>query len=176
MTGNKYQIEPPVGIDFAIQRLQNLLFTAVSWENVQMFGRIDKIPNAEIKTAFKPFAYYSEMDYKPVVRDDNFSANIFFSCSDRSPTKEGISYINEMKIIVMLDLSRTHPNTARADNLAQNEMVQAISQQTNFILTSIGTGMKECLGEFDTEDIKFTDMGKNHVFCLTGNINYQITC
>jgi len=177
MTGNKYQTEEPKGVDFAIFKLQNFLFNALNWENVELFGRVDKVPNGEEKTALKPYAYYSGTDYNPVVRDDKFAANIFFVLADRANTQQGISFTVEAKIVFMVDLDRLYPNAAgRADHLAQMDVVKALKGQTNFLVTSLGNGLRECLGEFDTEDIKFTNMAPNHIFCITGNLSYQISC
>lgn len=177
MIGNNHQLEDPQGVDFAIQRLQNFLFKNLSWENVEMFGRVDKVPNPENKTAFKPYAYYSGIDYRPVVRDDKFNANVFFVPADRATTKEGILFTIEIKVVFMVNLAKLYPGYAgRADQLAQKEANEAIKAQSAFSVTSIGTGLKESLGEFDIEDLKFTNMHPNHVFCITGNLNYHSSC
>lgn len=177
MTGNKYQTEDPQGVDFAIEKLQNFLFSALNWENVEMFGRVDKVPNPEEKTALKPYAYYSGTDYRPVVRDDKFAANIFFVTADRAASQQGVSFTVETKIVFMIDLKRLYPTgPGRADHLAQTDALKALRGQTSFNVTSLGNGLRECLGEFDTEDIKFTNMPPNHVFCITGNLSYQVSC
>lgn len=177
MNGSNYLLDDPQGIDFAIQRLQKFLFSNLEWDNVEMHGRIDKVPNGEEREGFKPFAYYTSNDYRNVQRDDNYNANIFFVAANRNNATSPFTFTNEVRIVFMVDLKRLYPNyVGRADILAQKDALNTIQTQTAFTVTSIGTGVNESLGEFDNEDVKFTDMHPNHVFCITGQLSYTVSC
>jgi len=177
MTGNNNTLENPKGSDFAIQRVQTLLFNKLPWENVQMYGRAVKVPHPEEKTRFTPQVRKTNGDHADPLRDDAFAANIFFTVADRANTAEGVLYKVECKIIVMLDLKKVYPNfNGLADEKAHEDVLRVLKTQKNFAPTSIGTGLKECFGEFDVENIKFTDIQPNHFFCVTGQLSYNISC
>lgn len=176
MSGNNNILEDPKGLDFAIQRLQNLLFSDLSWTNIQMHGRVDKIPNPD-NTSFKPYAFFGGNDYKNVERDDNFTGNIFFVANDQSTSDNGISFTNSVDIVFMVNLRGLYPGyIGRASELAQKDAVMALANQTAFTITSIGSGVDEALGDLYKEDVKFTDMQPNHVFRITGNLNFLLNC
>lgn len=177
LNGENNALANPQGVDVAVQKIQNQLFSRLDWRDVQLFGRVSKVPNPEEKTGFKPYAFRSGKDYQNVTRDDRFNAQVFFVLADRQPTTGGILYKVECKIVFMINVAKLFPGSSdRADARAQSEAVKALTGQQTFAITSLGTGLKECLGEFDTEDLKFVDMQPNHVFCITGQLQYNISC
>lgn len=176
MSGENNIIADPKGLDFAIQRLQNLLFRDLSWNNMQMHGRVDKVPNAD-NDGFKPYSYYLNNDYRNVERDDRYSGNIFFVANDQTTSNDGVSFINSVDVVFMINLKSIYPNyIGRASELAHNDAVKAFQNQTSFTITSIGSGVNESLSDFYKEDVKFTDMHPNHVFRITGNLSYLLSC
>jgi len=177
MTGTNNTILEPKGSDFVIQRLQNRLFKDLDWEDIQMFGRASKIPYPEEKTRFSPQVCKSNGEYIDPLLSDSNNGNVFFVLGDRATTTEGFLYKIECKIIFMLNLKKVYSTyVGRADEKAHEDVVSVLKGQQNIAITSIGTGLKECLGEFDTENIKFTDVHPNHIFCITGQLSYSVTC
>lgn len=175
--GNNYTLVSPAGVDASVQRVQNHLFKMLNWQKVDMYGRVSKVPHPEQKTAFTPQAYIRDKEYVDVLRNDKSSAQVFFVLADRSTTSQGALFTTECKIVFMLNLKEVYPTQVdRADTKAQEDVITALSGQGSFTVTSIGTGIKECLGEFDTENIKFTDIQPNHIFCVTGQLSYTISC
>lgn len=176
MSGENNILSEPKGLDFAIQRLQNLLFSDLSWSNMQMHGRIDKIPNAD-NNGFKPYAYFGYNDYKNVERNDKFNGNIFFVANDQSTSDNGISFNNIVDIVFMVNLESLYSGyLGRASEVAHNDAVKALANQTAFTITSIGSGVDEALRDLYKEDVKFNDMHPNHVFRITGDLNYLMNC
>jgi len=175
--GNNYTLLNPVGVDAAIQRVQILLSKKLDWQYIQLFGRAEKVPLPESKTGLKPMLYYGNNEYKEVMRDDNYFGQVFFVVANQQTTKEGVMYKANCKIVFMLNLAKIYANQPeRADAKAQEEVMTALKSTSSFLPISIGTGIKESLGEFDTEDIKFTDVHPNHCFCVNGTLSYQISC
>lgn len=77
----------------------------------------------------------------------------------------------------MVNLKKAYPNiTHRADMEAEMEAIKLIRQKPMFEFESIEKGIKQVLGEFNTDSIKLNDMQPYHVFSISGSITYQISC
>ena len=77
----------------------------------------------------------------------------------------------------MVNLKKTYPNiTHRADMEAEMDAVELIRKKSGFLFDSIEKGVKQVLGEFNTDSIKTNDMHPYHVFSISGTITYQISC
>lgn len=178
MTGENHILDTPIGSDVSIQRVQKLLYDRLPWENVKIYGRAVKMPMPEDRTRLVPMVRKSNGEHADPLRDDLYNANIFFLLGDRANNAgDGVLYKVECKIIFMLNLKNVYPNfTGVADEKAHKDVINVLKAQRNFVPTSIGTGFKECFADLDTNNIKFTDVQPNHVFCITGQLSYNISC
>lgn len=177
LNGENHLLQDPKGVDFAVQNLQHHLYKNLNWDKVQMFGRVERVPLPENKVGFEPKAYYTGGQYKNVLRDDNYNANVFFSLSDRHLTNEGYFFRVDCRIVFMLNAKKIFPGSQeRNDTRAQEDVIKALKMQQSFKPETLSVGVTESLEGFDTTGIKFTNVYPDHVFCVTGILSYQITC
>ena len=172
---NNYLHETPKGIDIAIQRLQTRLFQLLNWPEIEVYGRVYKNPTE--KKGVVPEAYKGKGEYVDVFTNDRKTASIFFVDDDSHKSKEGILYTTKLKIVFMIDLKKAYPSIAhRADMEAEMDAIKIIRKQKNFLITDIEKGVKTALKDFDTESMLHYDMQPLHVFSVTGDFTYQISC
>lgn len=165
----------PLGIDNAIQIIQTYLYDNLNWGEIDVFGRVYKNPIN--KKGLTIEAYSGDDSYVDVFTNDTKNANIFFIEDDVHETKDGFRFTNKVKIVFMINLKKVYPDLYhRADIEAQIEAIELIRKKTGFTFQKIEKGIKQCLGEFQTEEIKLNDMHPYHVFAITGEITYQISC
>lgn len=170
-----YTITNPKGIDFTIQKLQNYLFEKLNWGEIDVYGRVYKNPSEQKGLMLE--AYIGNNEYKDVFTDDTKNANIFFVEDDVHTSNEGIKFTNKLKIVFMVNLKKAYPNiTHRADMEAEIEAIELIRKKSGFSFEKVEKGIKQVLGEFYTDGIKLNDMHPYHIFSITGEITYQISC
>jgi hypothetical protein len=170
-----YTITNPKGIDFPIQKIQNYLFDKLNWGDIAVYGRVHKNPSGQKGILLE--AYIGHNEYKDVFTDDTKNATIFFVEDDVHNSKEGIRFTTKIKIVFMVNLSKTFPSILhRADMEAEMTAIEIIRKRSGFSFEKLEKGIKQCLGEFYTEGIKLNDMHPYHTFSITGEITYQISC
>ena len=174
MTGNNYTKVNPVGVDVAIQKLQNHLFSKLDWDNCEVFGRVYKLKSEK---GLVPRAFIDNKDYKDVFTDDRKTSTIFFVDEDKHTTKEGIKFECDVKIVFMVDLKKAIPEiTHRADMEVEQQVVELIRSRSNFKINALEKGLEIVLKEFNKENLEKTDMQPFHVFSISGVIDYQFSC
>lgn len=170
-----YTIKNPKGIDFTIQKIQNYLYDNLNWGNIDVFGRVYKNPSEQKGLMLE--AYIGNNEYKDVFTNDVRTANIFFIDDQEHNSKEGILFKTKVKIVFMVNLSKAYLRTShRADMEAEIDVIKLIRQNPNFSFEKIEKGIKQSLGEYYTDSIKLNDMHPYHVFSISGEISYQISC
>lgn len=170
-----YTINSPKGIDQTIQKIQTYLFDNLNWGDIEVYGRVYKNPS-ETKGLMLE-AYIGNNEYKDVFTNDSKNANIFFIEDDVHTSTEGIKFTNKLKIVFMVNLKKAYPNILhRADMEAEMKAIELIRKKAGFSFEKVEKGIKQCLGEYYTESVKLQDMHPYHIFSITGEITYQISC
>lgn len=170
-----YTIENPKGIDFTIQKLQTHLFDKLNWGDIDVYGRVYKNPSEQ--KGLKLEAYIGNDEYRDVFTNDAKNANIFFVEDDVHTSKEGIRFVTKVKIVFMVNLKKIYPDiTYRADSEAEMDAIKVIRNNSKFSFEKMEKGIKESIGEYYTEGIKLNDMQPYHIFSITGEITYNISC
>ena len=174
MTGNNYTKDNPVGVDVAIQKIQNNLYKNLDWYNCDLYGRVYKLKSEK---GIVPRAFINNEEYKDVFTDDRKTSTIFFTDEDKHTTKEGIRFECNVKIIFMVDLKKAMPKIKhRADMEVESESIELIRKCSNFKINQIEKGVDQVLKEFTKENLEKTDMQPFHVFAISGILTYQISC
>jgi hypothetical protein len=170
-----YLKENPKGIDLKIQKFQKLIYSKLNWGDINCYGRVYKnISNTDKVVAE---VYVGNNEYKDVFTDDTKNANIFFVEDDNHKTTNGFVFTTKLKIVVICNLKKLYPSvTERADLEPELELVRIFQYLPSFNFLSLEKGVKQCLSEFYTENIKVSDMQPLHIFAITGEINYTISC
>lgn len=164
----------PEGIDIPIQKFQKNLFNKLNWGDINVYGRVYK--NIHKNEKFVAEVYIGNDEYKEVFTDDTKNATIFFSEDDTHTTNDGYSFNTKIKVVVICNLKKIYPNDLeRADVKAQKDVLR-IFQTPIFNFQNLEKGVKKCIGEFYTDDILLSDMHPLHIFSITGEINYTISC
>lgn len=168
-------IQNPVGIDAPIQRLQTILFNKLGWPKLNVYGRVQK--NETLDNKFVP--QFWDVDKKEYVKDvyinDKNNAHIFFVVSDKQETKDGISFITDVKIVFMLNLDKCLPGVIqRADAYAQNQAYTNVAKLKAFSIKGIITGYREVLNEFHIENLKTYDIHPRHIFAIDTKVSYKL--
>lgn len=173
-----YTIDNPKAIDLTIQKIQTYLFDNLNWGEIDVYGRVYKNPSETKGLVLE--AYIGNDEYKDVFTDDSKVANIFFIEDDDHSSVEGIKFTSKLKIVFMVNLRKAYPNiNHRADMEAQIDAITLMRKRSGFSFKANGgleKGIKKCLGEFYTDSIVTNDMHPYHVFSITGEITYQISC
>lgn len=177
MIGRKmnYTITNPQGIDATIQKIQNYLFDKLNWGEIDVYGRVYR--NQSKQKGISIEAYHGKNEYKDVFTDDTKNATIFFIEDEVHNSKEGIRFTNKLKIVFMINLSKTFPNiNHRADMESEMRAIELIRKNPKFSFEKMEKGIKLSLGEFFTDNIKLQDMQPYHIFSITGEVSYTISC
>lgn len=170
-----HTITNPKGIDRAIQTIQTYLFDNLGWGDIDVYGRVFKNINKEGKLVAE--AYKGNNEYIDVFTNDSKNGSVFFIESDVHNSKEGIRFSNSLKIVFMVNLKKVLPGIVhRADMEAEFKAIELLRKTHRFSFEKMGKGIKESLGEFYTEGIKTDDMQPYHVFSITGEVTYTVSC
>ncbi|MBS3993118.1 MAG: hypothetical protein KGZ87_05330 [Bacteroidetes bacterium] len=165
----------PKGIDAVIQKIQMYLFDNLNWGEIEVYGRVYKNQSKDKKDV--PEAYIGKNEYKDVLINDTKNGSIFFIEGPKHNSKEGIRFTNTVKIVFMLNLQKIYPESVhRADMEAQMKAIELIRKKTWFSFEKMEKGIKESLDDFYTENLKGYDEHPFHVFSISGEITYNVSC
>lgn len=168
-----YTINNPVGIDAAIQRLQNDLFEDLGWSKLEIYARIYKT-ETNGKTIPKP--YLSNGQYlKDAFYNDKNNAHIFFDVDDVQTKISGPKFECKVKVIFMVNLKNLFPEiTHRADSECQLKTWEIINSRKEFEIINIETGLKKVFNGYDLSGIQKLDTQPYHVFAINTKLKYHI--
>jgi hypothetical protein len=158
----------PVGIDKAIQKIQESLYNKLGYSNIDGFGRVYRI---YVDGRFVPAHFKKGTDYDEVFYNDkgNSKGNFFFYV-------EPVSNYNTTDISSNVNLIFQLDVNAITDSLQRNDEevlanIMKILKPTSLKINTITRGIK-ALEDFDTP---LTDI-KILFIKLSGKLNYNINC
>ncbi len=170
-----YTLENPRGIDTVIQKLQKYLSDNLNWGDIEVYGRVSK--NYSKEKGLVPEVYVGKNEYRDVFINDNKNGSIFFIEDSKHPSSEGIKFSNTIKIVFMVNLKNIFPNsTDRSDVESEIEAIELIRKKSWFSFEKMEKGVKESLNEFNTKNLNLYDTHPFHVFSISGEISYNISC
>ena len=158
----------PIGIDFAIQKLQVYLYDKLGYSNFNGYGRCYPIER-EGKTT--PNRYVGNNEYEEVLLNDNLSGHFFFTENPVSKKNTSGLLETEVSIIFLVDLSKIKPSVERTDEEVRMEIEQILwHKNTQFPITEIVRGQK-VLEDFDSDNF---DMQPYCFLKFKGLLKYNI--
>lgn len=169
----------PIGIDDIIDAIQLELSDACGLEDVEWdnFPRAYRNPEAYKQGRFIPEIYLSNGDYQECLMNDNVALTSFFYVTDnRDINFQDI--ITPFNLVVQCsDLDSIFPNiNHRADEELITAFLKALNRVPGIELNKIITDVDNVYREFDTENVKFDDMGKFFVFRVEMSVRYGLDC
>lgn len=166
-----YLREKPEGIDLKIDFIQKSLFNKLSWNNIDVFGRVYRNPSDK---GYRPKAYINDREYRDVFTNDDKAATIFFIDNETHSFISGNDFETEIKAVFMVDLEKISGDSLRNDIDVQNKAILEMKKHKFFTLTKIEKGIENIFKGFDTSNIRLTDMQPYHVFAIVGKLKYNI--
>lgn len=170
-----------IGLDKSVQRLQTHLFDFLSqrWSgDIDVFGRAYR--NLDKKEDYVLEWFNGDKnDYEDVYYNDSSSdAVLFFIDSKSETTDDRVSYLADMKLVVMCDISKILPPTSsskRRDEEAHRDLVEAIRDSGSTTIEGIEKDMDTIFSGISTKDIKFNNIHPKHCFAVLLKVNYYLT-
>lgn len=169
-----YNNYPSIGIDTKIKIMQDVLFQHLGFENVDFYGRVQKVSTKDNK-GFIPEVHISNTERKEVLYDDRKApgGNVFFVENDEHTTTDGKLFVAKVKIVFMLNLNKVATvKSYRADAEIQQKAIDLLQRLKAIEITSIEKGVENVLSDFNTESISAHDLQPYHTFSINGNLNY----
>lgn len=169
-----YNNYPAIGIDNKIKIMQDVLFQHLGFENVDFYGRVQKII-AKDEKGTTPQVYVSNTERKEVLYDDRNApgGNVFFVDNDEHTTVDGKRFAAKVKVVFMLNLNKVASvKDYRADSEIQEKVIDLLMKLKAIEITSIEKGIDNVLSDFNTERIKKSDLQPYHTFSINGNLYY----
>lgn len=178
----KQQRISPVGLDGAIARHQNYLFSSVkvggnplaNWES---YDRVYKNPKKN--NTLIPQHFTGGKDYKEVFYNDAFTMSSYYiDADDARPF--GADMLQNVSLIVMCNIDKIYPSIAhRADQEIRDLFIFLCNNYSgfdNFKFTGMEKTIDRVFREFDQSDIKLDDMSYKHCFRLNFEVMYTPEC
>lgn len=173
-----YNTYPSKGIDSKIKLIQNALFTAIGFANVDFYGLCLKSLNKDSKTIIPEF-YYDFPKKREIYYDGKTApgGNVFFIDGNKHKEIKGSVFQADVKIVFMLNLEKLYPEkNYRASSEVQEHCIKLVKKIGCFGDLVIEKGIDNVLSEFDTSKIKLNDMQPYHIFSINGTLNYSFNC
>lgn len=170
-----YDIENPKGIDMKIQSIQKLLDKSLDWGDVDIYGRVYKNISKEKGNILE--AYIGNNEYKDVYIDDAKNGSVFFIQDDTSKTNDGFLFTNLTTIVFFVNLSKVQNKIChRSDNEVEIEILKLLQKKSFFRVKTLEKGIKKSLSDYNTDGIELADMHPFHIFSITGELDFTISC
>lgn len=173
-----YTLTTTIGIDHVIQSVQTDIYewlTAVWDYELDGYGRIYK----NLKDGkYIPEYFIGDNEYKEVYFNDKVKGSFMFIVDEKNPTEDEMVYINDVKVVFMLNLGEIFPTeTNRADSMAHRDAVQALRRFAfmKYSITGVETGVENVFRGFDTSKIDVIDIHPNHCFSVNLKLSYYLT-
>lgn len=165
-----------VGIDKPIQEIQTNLYDSLSeiWGSVTAYGRVYK--NVSEDGNLPEWFDSTKQDYIDTFYDDNDVASICFLVSDDSETDDELVFVNNVKCVFALDLSRAYDTTERNDQEAKRDALQALRNAdfNMFKITEVQTGVENVFNDYFIDKISYLNMQPYLCFSINFDLNYYI--
>ena len=169
----------PVGIDWAIDRIQKTVFNSVNWDTAvggyESYHRAYKNESPDGKI---PEVYIGDDDYKEVFMDDGFSATSFFMVDDTITQLEEDKYSANVDYVFQVLLDELYPSIIhRADEEAHRDVLLAVNDSViNVEVTDIVKGRENVYSGLRIDQLECDDMHPYHFFKLGLTVNYIYRC
>lgn len=168
-----HTIENPIGLDAKIQMLQNQVFNKIGWDNMDVFGKVFKIPSKSKGETVQ--AYSGKKEYVDVFTNDKKNANVFFIEDDTHTSKEGILFKNVVKVVFIVNLKKLYPEILhRADMEAEMDAMRIIKSSRIIRNPEIEKDLPSIFEKLNIESIKLSNMQPFHVFAIRGEMAYYL--
>ncbi len=172
----------PVGIDCTISRIQQLIWTNISWNkdpfSINDYESYQRAYKNEIESSRTKSTQMWEVftggssgkEYREVLFDDNFLATSFFITSDNVTNVDGLEKF-DLSIIFQIKTASLYPSiTHRADEEAHREVIDIIkNSQWRRNYTQLTKGIRNVYREIGYGANEFEDMEPCHVFRIDLN-------
>lgn len=169
----------PVGIDEMVDIIQETLdalqdFGGVSWDN---FPRAYKNPKALKQGTYVPEVYVGNGEYQECLMNDGKVLTTFFT-TDGSREFAGDDFESPLSLIVQCsDLEAIYPTIGhRADEELIHGFLTILRSIGDVTITGVETTIEDVYSEFDTENLRFDDMGVFFVFRVNMTVTYGLSC
>jgi len=173
-------IVKPVGIDYPIQDMQELL-TANLWAAVPLakkaiYHRV--FANRNKNNQLEPQVYIdSKSEYETVVFDDRKDFIVWFDVDSQTSAFNNSLAKQDVGVVVIVNLKNVYPLLAhRAVEEAHLDVQKIINKrQPAWDITQLITGV-EAFGEFDISRLKYPDHHPWHVFRFNCSVTFNYLC
>lgn len=174
---SNFNTYPGIGIDNKILIIQNALNGHLGFDNVDFFGRVQKVVSKDLKSYTPEF--YAEWPKRKEVYYDSKNApggNVFFIASDEETVKNG-QVEAKIKVVFMLNLEKINQNiTYWPDTEVQEKCYRLLKRIGAIEITGIEKGIENVFKGFDTKNIKLNGMQPYHCFSINGILKYTFNC
>lgn len=165
-----YLKENPVGVDKEIQSVQQRLYDALGYADLDAYGRV-YLTERSGKTIPEYYTCVTN-EYKEVLVDDSKLGGFFFT---EEPSTEIVKHFFTTKVhlIFWLDLSRVKPLISHR---ADEEMRIEIYSKLKSIVTREDVEVVKGIEALKGIDTKLIDMQPCHFIRYSFNLRYNIKC
>lgn len=168
-----HTIENPIGIDAKIQMIQTHFHDRIGWQNIEVFGRVFKIPSKTKGDTLE--AFIGKKEYKDVFLNDKVNATVFFIEDSEHKTNEGVLFTNTVSVVFMINLKKLYPEIEnRADLNSQEDALRLIRKSRIIKAPKIEKDITQILSKINIENLKLSNMQPYHVFAIEGDISYYL--
>lgn len=160
----------PLGIDKAIQKIQDKLYNKLGFNNIDGYGRVYPL---EKDGNIIPTHYITGTDYKEVLFNDKGDSNGNFFFYENPISKKVNSEQTEttIHIVFQLDVNEIFQSTNNREDEKIRVEIERVLRHTSFSVDEITRGVKAL------EDFNHNLRDRKLLFLrFTGKIRYQLNC
>lgn len=161
------------GLDYEIEKIKSYLSRKLKYSEVEFYGRVYKNPTKNDNGKAIPEVYTGAKDYKEVLTNDLNNGIVFLTDSSQHTSVNALEMQTDVSVVFILNLSKIKGDFTRQDSEVQTEVLHHLMALKQFENLSLTIGL-DALNEFDTSQIKLSDMQPWHVFSIKGKIKYNI--
>jgi Concanavalin A-like lectin/glucanases superfamily len=169
----------PVGVDRAINTIQNALYTALvtngTWNNYESYPRAYR---NESESGIVPELFTGDgNDYVDVYMDDQFTVTSFFLVDDETEISDDM-FTSDISVIFQVNLNKLYTTAVhRFDEEFRNQIVNVFKGlDGSFSFNSVTTSIDGVYAGLDTEKVRLTDTHPCHVVRFELSANYEHAC
>lgn len=177
-------VDNAVGIDAIIKKVQTDLYSELVnlWSTQQYaiklngYGRVYK--NTRGFKKIPEIFLGKENDYEDAFYDDNADANFFFIENDSHSSDDEVFFVNKMKVVFSMDLTKCYSGTDRLDALAHRDVISImrnIPMSGKYNITGYEVGLERIFSGFSITGIEKDDLHPTHIFAVLIDLNYSLT-
>lgn len=170
-----HTLTSPVGIDFMIQRLQNMLYTelcdlwSMSDGGSMVYDAYGRAYRLQKDYGIVPECFAGGTDYLEVLFDDTKAALSFFDVGDTITVEKPYSNTARVSVYFQINLNKVKPGTQRLDEQARLDVINLIELNGfGFIVKSVAIAEREVFKNYNgyrkKQGTKYVDMHPYHCF------------